>query len=77
MIVDGRSGLDQGPNVATRFDQQSGSTPVARHGQDMASSSLPLVYIPGAGFTTVGFTCFTNWDNTAPNPVALTSTEYH
>ena len=76
-IVRGGSGLNQGPNIAVRFDQQFGSTDVARHGQDMASSSLPRVYIPGQSFTTVGFQCFTNWDNTSPSPVALTSTEYH
>jgi hypothetical protein len=69
--------LNQGPNAATRFDEQLGSTDVARHGQDMASSGLPRVYIPGQSFTTVGFLCFTNWDNTSPGPVALTSTEYH
>ena len=76
-LVRGSTGLNQGPNIAIRLDQQFGSTDVARHGLDMASSSLPRVYIPGQSFTTIGFQCFTNWDNSSPGPVALTSTEYH
>jgi hypothetical protein len=76
-VVKGGSGLNLGPNQATRFDEQYGSTDVGRHGQDMASSGLPRVYIPGQSFMTVGFLCFTNWDSSSPGPVALTSTEYH